>query len=132
MAFPRQDCSYFTCQMNTMSKIFVAMLWFTQTLYKRFEKGFFFKQHVFIYQSQKLWDLFIKCLPRYPVDITHGINFSYTTVMLSQWIITQYCWNDVKNFWSKRLYKSYVKQHNVFHKHSLPPKQNFTMFCIPD
>ena len=42
--------------------------------------------------EQKIWIFtFITCLPRYPVNITHGINYSYTTAMTSQWIITQYC-----------------------------------------
>ena len=35
-------------------------------------------------------ELFITCLPSYPVDITHGINFSYTTAMTSQWIVMQF------------------------------------------
>ena len=42
--------------------------------------------------EQKNWIFtFITCLPRYPVNITHGINYSYTTAMTSHWIITQYC-----------------------------------------
>ena len=44
--------------------------------------------------------LFIKSLPSYAVDITQRIILSYTTAMMSQWIIiiTHYCWNGVKNF----------------------------------
>ena len=38
--------------------------------------------HVHIYTH-----VFIICLPFYLVDITHWINFSYTTAMTSQWII---------------------------------------------
>ena len=34
--------------------------------------------------------MFIILSHAYP-DITHGIHFSYTTAVTSQWIITQYC-----------------------------------------
>ena len=54
------------------------------------------KNHI---QLQTIGDpIFITCMPLYPMDITHGINFSHTTAMTSQWIITQYCWKDVRNF----------------------------------
>ena len=55
-------------------------------------------------------ELFITCLPSLPMDIIHGINFSYTTAMTSQWIITQFWWNDIRNVFAfKRLLKSYEK-----------------------
>ena len=41
---------------------------------------------------------FVICLPSYAVHIIHGIYFLYTTAMVSQWIIMQYCRNEDINF----------------------------------
>ena len=49
--------------------------------------------------------IFIICLPSYPVDITHGINFSYTIAMTSQWIISHTVEMTLGSIASKRLHK---------------------------
>ena len=46
------------------------------------------------------------------MDITYGINFSYTTSMTSQWIITQYCRNVVRKFCIKNAIEKLFKDKN--------------------
>ena len=44
--------------------------------------------------------------------ITHRINFRYTTAMTSQWIIMQFCSNDVRKFCIYKAKKNVSKDKN--------------------
>ena len=62
-------------------------------------KGEIINRIIYILYNQKLiYTCIYHIFAFISVDITHRINFSYTTAMISQWIIMQYCWNNIRNF----------------------------------